>query len=125
MLYQLSHVRVEVMIPSGPASCCVSELRERCTAAAARSYSVSPHDAEHVRARAAWRDAEVLASYRRHRPPAERPISWLVAKNNRRFRFRGIESNDPWLKPRAVALNLRRQLALGLAFDGGRVPRST
>jgi len=55
----------------------------------------------------------------------KRTISWLVAKNNRRFRFRGIERNDAWLKLRVAALNLRRQLALGLGFGVGRVSRST
>jgi len=93
-------------------------LQERCTTAAARSFSVSEHDAELVTARAAWRDAEILATYRQHRPMAERSISWLVAKGNRRLRYRGVARNDAWLKLRVAALNLRRLLALGLSFDG-------
>jgi hypothetical protein len=49
---------------------------------------------------------------------AERSISWLVAKNNRRLRYRGIERNDAWLNVRVATLNLRRLLALGLNYDG-------
>jgi hypothetical protein len=49
---------------------------------------------------------------------AERSISWLVAKGNRRLRYRGVARNDAWLKLRVAALNLRRLLALGLSFDG-------
>jgi IS5 family transposase len=93
-------------------------LRDRCTSAAARSFSVGPNDAELFAARAAWRDPEVTATYRGHRPMAERSISWLVAKGNRRLRYRGIERNDAWLQVRVAALNLRRLLALGLSFDG-------
>jgi transposase len=93
-------------------------LRARCTTANARSFSVGPNDEELVAARAAWRDPEVTTTYRGHRPMAERSISWLVAKGNRRLRYRGIERNDAWLQLRVAALNLRRLLALGLAFDG-------
>jgi transposase len=99
--------------------CQSCQLRERCTTAVARSFSVGPHDAELVAARRAWRDTEVTATYRQHRPMAERSISWLVAKGNRRLRYRGVERNDAWLKLRAAALNLRRLLALGLSFEDG------
>jgi transposase len=94
-------------------------LRSRCTTAKARSFSVGPNDAELVAARAAWHEEEITASYRQHRPMAERSISWLVAKGNRRLRYRGIERNDAWLQVRIAALNLRRLLALGLSFEGG------
>ena len=107
--------------PSGIAKfaphCGPCPLRSCCTTAKARSFSVGPYDAELVAARAAWRDPELTAIYRRHRPMAERSISWLVAKNNRRLRYRGIERNDAWLKVRVAALNLRRLLALGLDYD--------
>ena len=53
-----------------------------------------------------------------HRPMAERSISWLVANNNRRLRYRGLERNEAWLKVRVAALNLRRLLALGLDYNG-------
>jgi IS5 family transposase len=94
-------------------------LRLSCTKAKARSFSVGANDAELVAARAAWRDPEVTGIYRQHRPMAERSISWLVAKNNRRLRYRGVERNDAWLQVRVAALNLRRLLALGLVRDGG------
>jgi IS5 family transposase len=67
----------------------------------------------------------VAATYRQHRPMAERSISWLVAKGNRRLRYRGVARNDAWLHLRAAALNLRRLLALGLAHDGGWVLASS
>lgn len=93
-------------------------LRARCTRADARSFTVSQHDAELVFARTKWRDGEVVATYRRHRPMAERSIAWLVQKGNRRLRYRGIEKNDAWLQLRVATLNLRRLLALGLVHDG-------
>jgi IS5 family transposase len=94
-------------------------LRSRCTSAVARSFSVGLYDAELVAARAAWRDPEITSVYRLHRPMAERSIAWLVAKGNRRLRYRGIERNDAWLQLRVAALNLRRLLALGLSFENG------
>lgn len=100
-------------------------LRPRCTNAKARSFTVGPNDAELVAARAAWRDPDVTATYRRHRPMAERSISWLVAKGNRRLRYRGVERNNAWLQVRVAALNLRRLLALGLVFDDGWVLNTT
>jgi transposase len=94
-------------------------LRSRCTTAVARSFSVGPYDEELVAARAAWRDERITASYRLHRPMAERSIAWLVAKGNRRLHYRGVEKNDAWLQVRVAALNLRRLLALGLRFEDG------
>jgi transposase len=99
--------------------CASCALRVRCTTAQARSFSVGPHDEELLAARASWRDREITASYRQHRPMAERSISWLVAKGNRRLRYRGIERNEAWLRLRVAALNLRRLLALGLRHDDG------
>jgi hypothetical protein len=99
--------------------CASCSLRSRCTTAVARSFSVGPYDEELVAARQAWRDPEITADYRLHRPMAERSIAWLVAKGNRRLRYRGIERNDAWLQIRVAALNLRRLLALGLSFENG------
>jgi hypothetical protein len=62
----------------------------------------------------------ITAAYRLHRTMAERSIAGLVAKGNRRLRYRGIERNDAWLQIRVAALNLRRLLALGLNFENGR-----
>jgi transposase len=99
--------------------CGTCPLRSRCTTASFRSFTVGPHDAELVAARAAWRDAEVTAAYRQHRPMAERSISWVVAKGNRRLRYRGVERNGAWLQLRVAALNLRRLLVLGLGRSDG------
>ena len=105
--------------------CSSCPLRARCTNAKSRSFSVGPNDAELVAARAAWHGPELTATYRQHRPMAERSISWLVAKGNRRLRYRGVERNEAWLHLRAAALNLRRLLVLGLAHDGAWVLASS
>ena len=95
-------------------------LKARCAKAKTRSFSVTDNDEELVDARRAWRDDELRAIYRPHRPMAERSISWLVAKNNRRrLRYRGVERNEAWLHRRVAALNLRKLVVLGLTFDDG------
>ena len=94
--------------------------KTRCTKASARSFSVSAHDAELVDARQAWRDDELREIYRTHRPMAERSIAWLVAKNNRRLRYRGVERNEAWAHRRIAALNLRRLVVLGLTRKEGK-----
>ena len=99
--------------------CSTCPLRWRCTKAAARSFAVSEHDAQLVAARAAWADDELRATYRAHRPMAERSISWLVAKGNRRLRYLGVERNEAWAHRRAAALNLRRLVVLGLTRREG------
>lgn len=106
--------------------CATCPLRARCTKANARSFSVTEHDAELVEARAAWRDEDIRETYRSHRPMAERSISWLVAKGNRRLRYRGIERNEAWAHRRVAALNLRKLVVLGLTRrDGNWVLAST
>jgi IS5 family transposase len=99
--------------------CATCPLRSRCTQATARSFTVSEHDAELVAARQAWRDEQLRAIYRLHRPMVERAISWLVAKGNRRLRYRGVERNEAWLHRRIAALNLRKLVVLGLARRDG------
>jgi IS5 family transposase len=99
--------------------CSSCPLKARCTKAVARSFNVSDHDAEFVEARQAWRDDELRAIYRTHRPMAERSISWLVAKGNRRLRYRGVERNEAWAHRRIAALNLRRLIVLGLTREEG------
>ena len=99
--------------------CSACPLRARCTKASARSFSVSEHDAELVEARAAWRDPDLRASYRTHRPMAERSLAWLVAKGNRRLRYRGVERNEAWAHRRVAALNLRKLVVLGLSRSDG------
>jgi IS5 family transposase len=49
----------------------------------------------------------------------------LVAKGNRRLRYRGIEKNNEWLLLRVAALNLRRLVNLGLHNDDGWVLNTT
>jgi transposase len=100
--------------------CATCPLQARCTKASARSFTVSAHDAELVAARAAWRDEELRDTYRTHRPMAERAISWLVAKGNRRLRYRGVERNEAWAHRRVAALNLRKLVVLGLTREDGK-----
>jgi IS5 family transposase len=99
--------------------CLSCAVRSRCTKARARSFTVSEHDSELVAARADWHDSELRSAYRQHRPMAERSIAWLVAKGNRRLRYRGVERNEAWLNRRVAALNLRRLVVLGLTRSDG------
>jgi transposase len=99
--------------------CSTCPLKARCTKATARSFTVSENDRELVAARVAWRDEELRAAYRAHRPMAERAISWLVAKGNRRLRYRGVERNEAWAHRRVAALNLRKLVVLGLTREDG------
>jgi IS5 family transposase len=105
--------------PTGSATfgtrCRGCPLRPRCTSATdGRSLQITPHDAQLVAARAAWANGDFAENYRRHRPMVERSIAWLVAKGNRRLRYRGLQRNQHWLETRVAALNLRRLLTLGL-----------
>jgi len=100
-------------------------LKSSCTNARARSFSVGENDEELVLARTEWRTEEIRATYRQHRPMAERSIAWLVAKGNRRLRYRGIRKNNEWLLLRVAALNLRRLANLGLSNEQGWVLNST
>jgi IS5 family transposase len=96
------------------------ELRSRCTSAAAgKTLQIKPYDEALVAARQEWRDGEFIDDYRQHRPMVERSISWLVAKGNRRVRYRGVERNHLGLTHRAAALNLRRLINLGLTRRDG------
>ena len=82
-----------------------------------KSLKVGPHDALQRAARQAARDPDWQAEYRQHRPMVERTIAWLT-RGNRRLRYRGVAKNDHWLHHRAAALNLRRLITLGLAYNG-------
>lgn len=110
--------------PTGAATfgarCVGCPLRQRCTTAkAGRVLQISAHDDELVYGRRAFADAVVNAHYRQHRPMVERTIAWLVARGNRRLRYRGVERNHQWLVHRVAALNLRRLVNLGLCCDAG------
>lgn len=98
--------------------CTGCPLRARCTTAkAGRKMTVSPYDPELRAARAAAKDPDFALRYRTLRPMIERTLAWLVANNNRRLRYRGVERNQLWLSHRAAAINLRRLLNLGLHHD--------
>jgi hypothetical protein len=77
------------------------------------------HDALQRAHRRRAEDPEWQATYRQHRPMVERSIAWLVARGNRKVRYRGVAKNDAWLQTRTAALNLRRLLALGLTRHHG------
>jgi len=102
------------------AKCRGCPVRERCTSAAdGKTFTMSEHDQLLAANRARWRnDDDLVAGYRQHRPMVERTIAWLVANNNRRVRFIGVEANRFGLSLRAAALNLRRLINLGLAHNG-------
>jgi hypothetical protein len=91
--------------------------RDACTTARkGRVLHISPHDAELVEARRAWRNGDFADDYRRWRPMVERTLAWLV-RPGRRVAYRGTARNRIWLAHRAAAINLRRLLTLGLHHD--------
>jgi len=94
-------------------------LVDRCTTSKrGQVLVISQHDEHLVKARKQWIDPAVVAEYRQHRPMVERSISWLVANNHRRVRYRGIKRNQFGLQLRVAALNLRRLVNLGLDHNG-------
>ena len=81
--------------------CAGCPLRERCTTAkAGRVLTIRPH---HDLLKAARRQAATSpdwpADYRRWRPPVERAVAWLVARGNRRLRYRGTSRTTPGSTP--------------------------
>lgn len=94
-------------------------LRARCTASATgRTLNLHRHDALLVESRRAWRDGDFAEDYRRWRPMVERSIAWVVARGNRKVRYRGVARNQLGLAHRVAAINLRRLINLGLVHDG-------
>jgi IS5 family transposase len=94
-------------------------LLTRCTTSkTGRTLTLHEHDLLQRAHRRRASDNGFQATYRRHRPMAERSIAWLT-RGNRRVPYRGIEKNNAWLHNRAAALNLRRLLALGLTAQDG------
>ena len=105
--------------PSGAAifgtRCSGCPARSRCTSAVdGKTFKVTEHDHLLAAARADWTTGIGVDDYRQHRPMVERSIAWLVANNNRRVRYRGVERNRIGLSTRVAAINLRRLLNLGL-----------
>jgi IS5 family transposase len=99
--------------------CEACPLRARCTTSKdGRTLHLHRHDAHLVAARYAWKTGEFVDDYRRWRPMVERSIAWLVARGNRRVRYRGVTRNQQGLSVRVAAINLRRLVNLGLVHDG-------
>jgi Transposase DDE domain len=95
--------------------CAGCPLRARCTTAKnGRTVQIYPWEAELQAARHQAADPTFQASHRRWRPMVERSIAWLVARGNRRVRYRGVVRNQHWLSLRVAAVNLRRLVSLGL-----------
>lgn len=110
--------------PKGTASfgarCRGCELRPRCTRSKdGRTIKLHPHHDLLAAARREAGDDRFVLSYRRHRPMVERSIAWLVARGNRRVRYRGVVKNKLGLFSRVAAINLRRLVNLGLDYNAG------
>jgi hypothetical protein len=100
----------------GPA--CVScPLRGQCTSAAAgRTITITPHEAELAAARARQADPDRAADYRATRPKVERKLAHLVRRRHggRRVRVRGLGKVAADFNLLAAAVNLARLGVLGL-----------
>lgn len=102
------------------ARCRGCPLRDRCTRSKkGRTIKVHPHHDLLLAARQDSRTEQFRHSYRQHRPMVERSIAWLVARGQRRVRYRGLVRNQLGLSHRVAAINLRRLVNLGLDHDGG------
>jgi IS5 family transposase len=105
------------------AACGSCPLRARCTTSkTGRTLSLHPRDHLLRAARADWAaDTRLREDYARHRPNVERAIAQVATWRGRRLklRYRGVTSNNAWLKRRTAALNLRNLLSRGLARRGG------
>ena len=93
-------------------------LRQRCTRS--RHGKVLAVHVQHdllAAARAHAQTPEFIESYQRHRPMVERTIAWLVRRGGRKVRYRGIARNQIGFAHRCAAINLRRLINLGIAWD--------
>lgn len=99
-------------------SCEGCDLRAKCTKAVrGRVVHVQEGDELLFSARVQFKDEDVLAKYKRWRPPVERCIAWITAKGNRRVRYRGVAKNTRALRLRVAAINLRRLMNMGLCQE--------
>ena len=97
------------------AVCTDCSHRSRCTTSkTGRWLKIHPHHRQLDRARQRWKQPETVAFYNRWRPSVERIIAHIVARGNRKLRYRGIEPNRQQLHTRIAAINLRRLINLGL-----------
>ena len=93
-------------------------LRERCTRAVnGKVLSVHQHHELLAAARAHALTDEFVQPYRQHRPMVERSIAWLIRRNGRKVRYRGITRNQIGFAHRCAAINLRRLVNLGIEWD--------
>ena len=97
------------------AVCGDCSYRSRCTTSkTGRWLQIHPHHRLLDRARQRWKQPQTVARYNRWRPSVERIIAHIVARGNRKLRYRGIEPNRQQLHTRIAAINLRRLINLGL-----------
>jgi len=101
------------------ARCRDCPVRSRCTTAVnGRDVNIGDHDELLAQARAQWHNNDDdVGEYRQYRPMVERSIAWIVTNGHRRVRYRGIERNHIALSVRAAAINLRRLVNLGIAWN--------
>lgn len=103
-------------------ACAGCPLATACTTAAAgRTITVGPYEAQLVRGRAAARDPAWLVDYRATRPKVERKIGHLMRRRHggRRARVRGRPKVAADFALLAAAVNLARLAVLGLVSSGG------
>ncbi len=95
-------------------------LRQRCTRSAnGKILSVHEHHELLAAARAHALTPAFIEPYRQHRPMVERSIAWLIRRNGRKVRYRGIARNQIALAHRCAAVNLRRLINLGVDWNNG------
>jgi hypothetical protein len=102
------------------AACRSCPLRQRCTTAKdGRTLHLHEHEGLLRAARAQW--AALRRDYMAHRPHVERAIAQVATWRGRRLklRYRGVTSNNAWLKRRTAAVNLRNLLSRGLTRRDG------
>jgi transposase-like protein DUF772/DDE family transposase len=95
-------------------------LRARCTTAKdGRTLHLNDHEDLLRAARAQW--SGLRRDYMTHRPHVERAIAQVATWRGRRLklRYRGVTSNNAWLKRRTAAINLRNLLNQGLTRRDG------
>jgi IS5 family transposase len=99
--------------------CATCPVRHLCTKAKAGRTIVLHEEHQLLRsARATAATEEFETTYRTLRPMVERTLAWLVRKNARKVRYRGIERNKLFLSHRAAAINLTRLVHLGVGHGG-------
>lgn len=120
-LRQTQHQRHAAVAKFG-AACTGCPLAAGCTSSpTGRTITISPHEAELTRARAAQADPHWKADYKATRPKVERKIGHLMRRRHggRRARVRGNTKVAADFSLLAAAVNLARFGVLGLRRDPG------